>query len=171
AIQIGKLSGVKILVTASAGKHSLCKDLGADHAIDYHEGPFPDKVLKVTDDKGVDIIIDFIGSDYFLQNIECLKTDGRLILLATMSGGKVSDFDLRKILMKRIQVKGSTLRSRSLDYQIKLTKDFFAYADPLLKEKKLRPVIDTIFEWDKVVEAHHYMEANKNAGKIILKVV
>lgn len=170
AIQLARLSGARVLVTASAGKHKICKDLGAKQAIDYKEGPFVDKVLALTANKGVDVILDFIGADYFHQNIDCLKTDGRLILLATMSGGKISDFDLRKILIKRIQIKGSTLRSRSLDYQVKLTNDFYRFAEPHIKEKKLKPVIDQIFGWNKVAEAHQYMEANRNTGKIILKV-
>jgi NADPH:quinone reductase-like Zn-dependent oxidoreductase len=92
-------------------------------------------------------------------------------LLATLSGGKVSDFDLRKILSKRLSVIGSTLRSRSLEYQIKLTKDFTAFALERFKDGRLRPVIDRVLDWSQVKEAHAIMESNKNAGKIVLKIV
>ncbi|MDQ3392540.1 MAG: NAD(P)H-quinone oxidoreductase [Bacteroidota bacterium] len=170
AIQIAKTLGAEIIGTASAGKHQICIELGAGKMIDYQEGPFIHKVLKDTEQQGVDVIIDFIGADYFQQNMDCIKLDGRIVLLAAMSGGKISELDLRKILMKRIHIKGSTLRSRSLDYQIKLTKDFFDFAEPLLLNNKIKPVIDKVFDWKHVFEAHTLMESNKNTGKIVLEI-
>lgn len=170
AIQIAKEIGAKVIITASKGKHALCKALGADHAFDYKDASFFDQIRKASGNKGIDLIIDFIGKDYFHQNIDTLKVDGRLIMLAAMSGGNISDFDLRKILIKRIHIKGSTLRSRSLDYQIQLTNDFKRFADKLFITQKLKPVIDSIFNLEDVVEAHKRMEQNKNAGKIILRI-
>jgi len=171
AIQLANLMGADILVTASEPKHNACLKLGADHAIDYKKGPFKDKILDMTDGAGVDLIIDFIAGPYFNQNISCLKQDGRLVILATLGGGKTEECDLRKILVKRLTVMGSTLRSRDRDYQIRLTKDFADFAIPLFKNGSLKPVIDKVFTWDKVVDAHKYMEANKNIGKIVLKRV
>jgi NADPH:quinone reductase-like Zn-dependent oxidoreductase len=104
------------------------------------------------------------------MNIESLKTEGRLIILASLGGGKVDEFDLRKILVKRLFVIGSTLRSRSLDYQVKLTKEFSDFAFTKFAEGKIKPVIDSVFDWKDVSEAHKYMEANKNTGKIVLEI-
>ena len=88
-------------------------ELGADLAIDYKTQDFQEKVSAFTGEKGVDVIIDFIAANYFHQNIDSLATDGRLVLLATLGGGKIDNFDLRKILIKRLQILGSTLRARS----------------------------------------------------------
>jgi NADPH:quinone reductase-like Zn-dependent oxidoreductase len=126
--------------------------------------------MNFTNKNGVDIIIDFIAGPCFKKNVDCLKTDGRLIVLATLGGGRVDEFDLRKILTKRLSVIGSTLRSRSLDYQIKLTKEFSDFELPKFENGILRPVIDSVFELEDVSEAHKYMEANKNIGKIVLEI-
>ncbi|MDO1450093.1 NAD(P)H-quinone oxidoreductase [Rhodocytophaga aerolata] len=170
AIQLAKQMGAEIVVTASEAKHGLCKELGATHVIDYKKESFSKVVADVTEGRGVNVIIDFIAANYFTQNIDSLATDGRLVLLATLSGGKVNEFDLRKILTKRLSIIGSTLRSRSLEYQIKLTKDFTSFAFPHFKDGRLKPVIDSIMDWTQVQEAHRLMESNKNAGKIVLKV-
>jgi tumor protein p53-inducible protein 3 len=170
AIQLAIEMGAEVLVTASSSKHELCLKMGASHAIDYKAGPFQPEVMKYTRGSGVDVIIDFIAGPYFSQNLECLRTDGRLILLAGLGGSKAEDIDLRHILMKRLSVIGSTLRSRSLDYQIKLTKDLFAFTEERFRDKRLEPVIDKVFDWSDVVAAHRYMESNQNAGKIVLAV-
>lgn len=170
-IQIAREIDAEILITASSSKHNTCLELGAKKAIDYKSQNFTEEVLKYTGEKGVDVIVDFIAAPYFKNNIECLKIDGRLIILASLGGGKVDEFDLRKILIKRLSVIGSTLRSRSLDYQVKLTKDFSLFALNKFNEKKMKPVIDSVFSWDKAAEAHSYMEANKNTGKIVLELI
>lgn len=171
AIQLSREMGVEILVTASKRKHQACIELGASHAIDYQDGPFEQKVFELTKSKGVDMIIDFIAGPYFNQNINCLKTDGRLVILATLGGGVVKESDLRKVLVKRLSINGSTLRARDRKYQIQLTKDFADYALKLFMNESIKPIIDQVFTWDKVEEAHRYMEANKNIGKIVLRIV
>lgn len=170
AIQLSRAQEARVIVTASAQKHQACRNLGAELAIDYAAGPFVVKVQDFTNGRGVDVIIDFIAGPYFEQNIECLKTDGRLILLASLGGGKIESFDLRKILTKRLMLIGSTLRSRPPDYQIMLTKEFAALALPLFPEGTLKPVVDKVFNWHMVSDAHRYMEANKNIGKIVLEI-
>lgn len=168
AIQIADFVGANVIVTASKAKHKLCYHLGAGEVIDYKAGSFKEKVLKITHNKGVNLIIDFIAAPYWQQNIDCLRTDGALILLASLGGAKIKEFDLRQLLAKRLRIIGSTLRSRTLDYQITLTRDFSKFAMEGFKEGKLKPVVDKVFHWGQVQEAHKYMEANKNAGKIVL---
>jgi tumor protein p53-inducible protein 3 len=170
AIQIAKEFGAKVYGTASAAKHKTCLNLGADQMIDYKADRFSDRISDITGDTGVDLIIDFIGGPNFKHNIEALNTDGRLVLLAAMGGGNVGDFSMAKILMKRLQITGSTLRSRDLNYQIDLTRDFWKFAEPRFKKGSLKPVIDQVFDWQDVGSAHALMEANQNEGKIVLKV-
>ena len=170
AIQLAKAYEASVIITASAGKHQICLDLGADEAIDYQTQDFKEKVREYTDEKGVNVIVDFVAAPYFHQNIDSLATDGRLVLLATLGGGKVENFDLRKVLSKRLQIIGSTLRARSLEYQIALTEAFSAFAMPGFQQGEIKPIIDKVFDWKEVQEAHRYMEANKNTGKIVLKI-
>ncbi|AKD03205.1 NAD(P)H-quinone oxidoreductase [Pontibacter korlensis] len=170
AIQLARAMKAEVLVTASEHKLQACLDLGAHKAINYKEVPFEDEVLAHTNSEGVDVIVDFIAGPYFNQNLECLRLDGRLVILASLGGGKVSEVDLRKILIKRLQVMGSTLRSRTRGYQIELTEDLGQFALPLFREGKLKPVIDSVYNWQDVAEAHRYMEQNKNIGKIVLRV-
>lgn len=171
AIQLAKqLQAGQVLVTASAGKHPTCLALGADIAIDYHSEDFQEAITHHTSGRGVDVILDFIAAPYFEKNIHSLHIDGRLILLAALGGGKVAEFDLRKLLQKRLQVTASTLRSRHYDYQIKLTQNFASFAIPKFQQGLLRPVIDRIFDWKEVREAHRYMESNQNTGKIVLQL-
>jgi tumor protein p53-inducible protein 3 len=170
AIQLAREMGAHVMVTASAGKHQLCLDLGAHTAIDYKTEAFDKKVQEITSGKGVDVIIDFIAADYFTKNIDSLATDGRLILLATLSGGKVTEFDLRKILSKRLQIIGSTLRSRSPEYQMALTREMADFALPHFRRRTIKPVIDRVLPWTQVQEAHRLMESNANSGKIVLRV-
>jgi putative PIG3 family NAD(P)H quinone oxidoreductase len=170
AIQIARDKSTEIFITAAPSKHETCLKLGAKKAIDYNSQNFADEIMNFTNKSGVDIVIDFIAGPYFKKNVDCMKTDGRLIVLATLGGGRVDEFDLRKILTKRLSVIGSTLRSRSLDYQIKLTKEFSDFALPKFENGIFRPVIDSVFELEDVSEAHRYMEANKNIGKIVLEI-
>ena len=170
AIQMAKEMGARVFVTASKAKHQICLDLGAEKAIDYQSEDFSEKVLEYTNGKGVDLIIDFVAGPYLNQNVKSLAVDGRLVNLATLGGGKVGDFDIQSILHKRLTIIGSTLRSRTIDYQIKLTHEFAAYALEKFSSGQIKPIIDSVFDWSEAAKAHSYMEANKNMGKIILKV-
>ncbi|WP_338792883.1 NAD(P)H-quinone oxidoreductase [Bernardetia sp. MNP-M8] len=170
AIQICKVLGMKIFVTASKSKHEFCRNLGADVVIDYKNEDFAKVISEQTDDKGVNYIIDFIGQNYWKQNIDCIAIDGKMAILAAMSGAKLEEANLSKILIKRIQITGSTLRARSLEYQRELTKQFSEFALPLFQKENLKPVIDSIFDWALAEQAHKHMEANQNKGKIILSV-
>lgn len=170
AIQIAKELGAEIYITASKPKHEVCLKLGALKAIDYKTENFVEKIREFTANKGVDVIIDFISGPYFKQNIDCLKIDGRLTILAFLGGGRVDNFDLRQVLSKRLSIIGSALRSRSRDYQIKLTKDFSEFALDKFESGKLKPIVDKVFDMADVASAHQYLEENKNTGKLVLKI-
>jgi NADPH:quinone reductase-like Zn-dependent oxidoreductase len=170
AIQIAREMGATPVVTASAAKHALCLELGAAHAIDYKTGDFSEEIRRITEGRGVDVIVDFIGAPYFDANLQALNVDGRLVVLALMGDAQAKAVHLGPILRKRLQITGSTLRNRSLDYKIALTREFREFAWPRFRSGALRPVVDRVFDWSEAAEAHRYMEENRNQGKIVLKV-
>lgn len=171
AIQLVKGAGSIPMVTAgTAKKLDFCLELGAKIAINYRDGEFASHILEATDNKGADIIIDCVGAAYWEQNLRSLTIDGRLILLATMGGAKVNTVNLRTILIKRLQIMGTTLRGRTPEYKIQLTKDFVKNIMPGFTIGQYQAIIDSTFPWEEAAEAHRRMEANLNLGKIVLLV-
>ncbi|OUM84644.1 MAG: NADPH:quinone oxidoreductase [Bacillus thermozeamaize] len=171
AIQLVREAGGRSIVTAgSAEKLVACQKMGADVTINYKEGPFAEKVLAATGGRGADIILDFVGASYWKDNLAAIATEGRWIIISTLGGHEVPVLDLRRLMAKRITLVGTTLRSRSEDYKIRLTQAFASFALPLFEQGRLAPVIDSVFPWEEVAAAHRYMEENRNIGKIILKV-
>ncbi len=170
ALQLIKAIGGKSIVTASAGKHDICLRLGADHAIDYKTQNFEKEVLDLTDRGGVDLILDFIGAPYLERNVNLLKTDGRLIILAFMGGAQAPHLNLGLVLRKRLRIIGSTLRARELKYKIELTQALRQFLWARLESGAIRPIVDSVYDWSEVGLAHRYMEENRNQGKIVLRV-
>lgn len=170
AIQLAREAGARVYVTASVSKHQRCLDLGAGLAIDYKTEDFARRIQEETSGYGVDIILDFIGASYFKQNVSALAVDGRLVILSMLGGRRVEDVDLASLFRKRAQVITTTLRSRSLAYKIALTQAFSKKWLPLFEEERLLPVVDSVYEWIHAPAAHRHMEANKNVGKIVLRV-
>ena len=171
AIQIAREIGAGIFITAGSDhKTDFCLELGADYAINYRNDSFSEIVRQKTAARGTNLIIDFIGEPYWQSNLDSISLDGRIVVLATMGGSRLSEFDIRQLMRKRVTIMGSTLRNRSLNYKIKLTADFSDFALPRLKDDSINPVVDKIFPWEEVAEAHRYMEENRNIGKIVLKI-
>jgi len=169
AIQLVKyFQGTSLITAGSNEKLQFCCDLGASFAFNYKEEAFAEKVLQATKGGGVDIIIDFVGAPYWKQNISCLAVDGRIVVLATMGGSVIEKFDVRAMFIKRAQLLTSSLRSRNESYKIDLTQDFSQRILPGFADGKLKAVVDRIFNWQDVAEAHQYMEQNRNIGKIVL---
>jgi len=169
SIQIAKALGARIAVTASAGKHAVCHELGADVVIDYSAEDFADRVLEATGGVGVDVVLDVIGGEYLPQNVRSVRTGGRIIQVGVMAGGPVP-FDVGSLLMKRATVTGTTLRARPIEEKIAITQEFGAQMLPRVDDGALLPVIDSRFPLDRVAEAHERMGANANAGKIVLDI-
>lgn len=171
AIQLAReLSQAEIFTTAgSQEKLDFIKDLGANHTINYKKESFSDYVLKETEGQGVNLILDFIGADYYHDNIKSVAIDGRIVLIGTLSGGEVDGVDLQELLNKRIQLTGTLLSPRSLAYKQDLVDQFKEAALDLFKDQPLKPIINKVFPLNQAQEAHDYMKANKNIGKIILE--
>lgn len=169
SIQIAKAIGARIAVTASAGKHDVCRALGADLVIDYREDDFVDAVLAATGGTGADVVLDVIGGDYLPRNVRALQLGGRIIQVGVMSGGAVP-FDVGSLLMKRATVTGTTLRARPIEEKIAITQEFATQMLPRVADGSLAPVIDSRFALDDVAAAHTRMGENANAGKILLEI-
>ena len=168
--QMAHHAGARVFITAgSAEKIEGCKILGCTEGINYKECDFAEEIMRLTDGKGVDVVQDFIGAPYWERNLSILKPRGRLVIVGLM-GGSVGQLELGPILRKRLQLFGSVMRPLPLEAKIRITQRFVSRWLPLLEDGKIKPVIDTVFPLSEVREAHEYMEANKNFGKIILTV-
>jgi len=163
-------------VFATAGSHEKCefaRRQGADHAFCYRDPPpsWSDRVLDASGGRGVDVVVDLVLADYFQQNLQVMATDARLVILAALSSTKLQgEVDLGPILRKRLTISGSLLRTQSHEYKAKLVAEFWGVAAPLFADKRLQVLVDRVFSWHDVVEAHRYMEENKNSGKVVLRV-
>lgn len=170
AIQLAKSIGAQVMITASSGKHDMCRSLGAELTIDYRVEDFHQSVMEFTNGYGADLIIDFIAAPYFQQNIDTLAMDGRLIMLALLGGVKSSDLTIGNILRKRLKIQGSTLRNRDLAYKTQLTRDFQSFAWDAIQAGRIKPVIDEVLDWTQIADAHRKMEANRTTGKVVLTI-
>ena len=171
AIQLIREAGAAALVTAgSREKIRRCLELGARAAWNRTEGPFAPWVAAQTGGKGVDLILDSVGAAYLEQNLASLAEDGKLIVIGLMGGSVAPNLDLAPLLMRGLAVLGSRLRGLSVESKRRLTEQFVAHVMPGFAEGKLRPVIDSVYDWRDVARAHARMEANANIGKIVLRV-
>jgi putative PIG3 family NAD(P)H quinone oxidoreductase len=169
-MQMARHIGARVLVTAgSAEKIQKTIELGAAAGCNYKEQDFAQWVQEVTHGQGVDLIQDFIGAAYWEQNLRCVKDGGRLVLVGLMGGAKV-EVNLGVILRKQLKIFGSVLRSRSPEEKMAITQRFREQWLPPLAAGTIRPMIDTVFPLAQAAEAHRYLEANKNFGKIVLTV-
>ena len=167
-IQMARQAGARVLVTVGSDeKAARTEALGADAAINYKTTDFAVRVRELTDGDGVDLVQDFIGAAYWPNNLKCLKTAGRLVLVGLMGGAKV-EADLGLIMRKRLQVIGSVMRSQPLENKIAITERFRSRWLPELESGRLQPLIDTSFPLAEAAAAHQYMEDNRNVGKIML---
>lgn len=172
AIQVAKFGGASTIITTAGSdeKCQLCRSLGADIAVNYRTQDFADVVHRATHGRGVDLIVDLVGRDYWVRNTACAAMDARIVLVAALSGSKIPEFDLRALLNKRIWVLATTLRTRDAEYQARV-RDFFAERVlPHLSKGEMRTVVDKVYDWRDVAEAHRRLESNVHKGKIICRV-
>lgn len=169
AIQIVSSMGARAIVTASAGKLDACRDLGADVAIDYANEDFVEVVRDATGGVGADVVLDVIGGEYVNRNISAAATGGRIIQVGVMGGPK-AEISVGALLVKKVHLVGTTLRSRPLEEKIAITRRVAREVIPRFETGGLRCVIDSRFPLAEVVSAHERMAANLNVGKILLDV-
>jgi putative PIG3 family NAD(P)H quinone oxidoreductase len=165
-IQIAKAIGARIVVTCSAGKADACRDLGADLVLERSPADWL-SALKAEVPGGVDVILDVVGGEEVDRNFHAVALDGSIIQVGLMGGGS-APVNTGLLLMKRITWTGTTLRARPLERKLSLCQRFTKEIIPLFESGALKPVIDSRYPLDEIADAHRYMEANLNTGKIII---
>ena len=171
AIQMAKALGARVIVTAgSDDKCKACLQLGADHAINYKTHDFVEEVKRLTDGKGVDVVLDMVAGSYVAREVECLAEDGRLVIIA-VQGGMQSGFHAGLVLRRRLTITGSTLRPRPVAFKAAIAQSLRQHVWPLIEAGRIRPVIHATFpaaSVDGAEKAHRLMESNQHIGKIVL---
>jgi NADPH:quinone reductase len=170
AIQLAKAFGATVITTAgSPEKTAFCTKVGADHAIDYRQQDFAEEVKRITNKRGVDVILDMVGGDYVEKNLKCLALEGRLTQIAFLKGSRV-ECDLRFMMLKRLTLTGSTLRASPAARKAAIARDLRDKVWPLLEQGRVKPVIYATYDLDAAPQAHTLMESSKHIGKIMLRV-
>ncbi|GHO94168.1 NAD(P)H quinone oxidoreductase [Reticulibacter mediterranei] len=168
AIQLAHTIGAAVYGTSrTPDKLERAKPLGLDVGLTAQN--FASEVLQLTHGKGVNVVLDFIGAAYMEQNLDALSPWGRMVFLATL-GGAEAQVNLGKMMGKRIQICGVTLRTRTLEEKLTVTRLFAQQVIPQFASSRIIPVIEQIYPLHEVAEAHKAMGENKNFGKLILKI-
>jgi NADPH2:quinone reductase len=170
AIQLAVAFGATAYVTAgSAAKCDACRALGAQ-AINYREADFAEAIGKLTDKRGVDVVLDMVGAPYTVRNVKSLAMDGRLVQIAFLQGSRVEGFDMLPVMVRRLTLTGSTMRPRTTAEKAAIAADLRAKVWPLLDEGRAGPLIHATFPLAEAAAAHAMMEDGAHIGKIMLTV-
>lgn len=165
ATTLCKLAGVRVLVTAgSPEKCARCLEHGADVCIDYRNEDFVEQA------RNVNVILDHIGARYLSRDLEAIAVGGRIVIIGSMGGQRTAEIDVAQLLMKRVQVVGSTLRARPVEEKATIVKAFLDRFGTDLDAGRIRPVIHTVMPLAQWKEAHRLMESSNHFGKIVLRV-
>ena len=173
AIQVAKQLGAVVAVTAgSAAKLDLCRELGADIAINYRDDDFVEHIRRATEGRGADVILDIMGAGYLDRNLDVLAADGRLVIIG-MQGGVKGELNIGKLVGKRLQVIGTALRARPVggphgkgDIVAAVVESVW----PMIADGRVRPVIGARFPLAEAQEAHRALASGEVSGKILLTV-
>jgi NADPH2:quinone reductase len=170
AIQMARALGHTVFATAGTDeKCKACLDLGADHAINYKTQDYAVEVKKLTNGRGVDVILDMVAGEYVKRDIEALADDGRIVILALLGGAK-GEVPFDPILRRRLTITGGTLRPRPVAFKGAIARDLEERIWPLLESGKIKPVIHATFPLEEAAKAHALMESGVHIGKIVLTV-
>jgi putative PIG3 family NAD(P)H quinone oxidoreductase len=170
AIQMAKAWAATVYTTVgNDAKAEACRLLGADYAIDYRKQDFVEEVMRLTEQRGVNLILDMVGGDYIARNLRCLALEGRLVQIAFLQPSKV-DVDWMPLMLKRLTFTGSTLRARPAAEKARLAGELRRHIWPNLEQGRMLPVIHKVFDLSEAAAAHALMESSTHIGKIMLKV-
>lgn len=169
AIQLAKHFGATVIATAgSAEKCDFCRKIGADYAIDYRTQDFVAEVLKITDKRGVDVILDMVGGPYIPKNVSILALEGRLVQIAFLQGPMVEKLNFTPVMVKRLTLTGSTLRPRTLAQKATVAAALREKVWPLLDTGAVKPLVHATFPMEQTRQAHELMESSAHLGKIMV---
>jgi NADPH2:quinone reductase len=176
AIQVAKALGATVIATAgSDAKCAACLALGADHAINYKTQDFQAEALRLTDGRGVDVVLDMVAGGYVAKEVQCLAEDGRLVIIA-VQGGVQAEINAALVMRKRLTITGSTLRARPVAFKARIAQACLQKVWPLLAAGRVKPVVHSVFpavdasqaSGSGASQAHALMESNQHVGKIVL---
>jgi putative PIG3 family NAD(P)H quinone oxidoreductase len=170
AIALGKLFGLKLIVTCgSDSKCARALEFGAEAAINYRTQDFVEEVHRVTDRRGVNVIVDMVGGDYVPRNLACLAEDGRHVSIAVQRGAS-AEIQIFDIMRRRLILTGSTLRPRSVEFKTMVADEIARTVWPYVAGGRLKPVIDSVYPLDRVGEAFARMDSGDHVGKTVLEI-
>jgi NADPH2:quinone reductase len=170
AIQLAHAIGAYVYTTAGTDeKCAACLRLGATAAINYRRQDFVQEIRALTDGKGVHLVLDIIGGDYTARNIECLAPRGKLVQIAVQQSPEAR-INLARIMQKRLILTGSTMRPRSVSDKNQIARELEEHVWPMLESGRVKVIVDRVFPFAEVAEAHRYLESGEHIGKVILKV-
>jgi putative PIG3 family NAD(P)H quinone oxidoreductase len=168
AIQLARARGAQVIVTAGSDeKCAACLALGAHHAINYKTQDFVAEARRITENRGVDVVLDMVAGSYVVREVECLAEDGRVVIIA-VQGGVQAGFNAGLVLRKRLVITGSTLRPRPVAFKGAIAQALREQVWPLLEAGRVKPVIHSTFGAADAARAHALMESNAHVGKIVL---
>ncbi len=176
AIQLAKAAGATVIATAgSDDKCAACLRLGADHAINYKTADFAAEVLRLTAQRGADVVLDMVAGDYVRREVECLAEDGRLVIIA-VQGGVKSEFNAGLVLRRRLTITGSTLRARPVAFKGAIAQALRQHVWPWLEAGRVKPIVHAQFAAlaatdglpSGAARAHALMQSGEHVGKIVL---
>lgn len=168
-LQLCKAFDIPVFGSASGGKLDAVKKYGATWTVDRNTQSFKDVVREVRGRDGVDVVFDMVGGGVLDDNLSILATDGRLVVIGLLGGAK-DNLHLGKVLMKRLRIIGSTLRSRSREDKVILTEQLRENVWPKFKDKSLVPVIDRTLPIQEAEAAHQALQNNETIGKVLLTI-
>lgn len=170
AIQMAAAMGHRVFATAgSDDKCAACVKLGAEKAFNYRTGDWAAELKTATGGKGVNVILDMVGGDYVPMELKSLADEGRLVMIAFLRGAK-TELDLNEVMRKRLQITGSTLRPRTVEFKGQVAKSLRERIWPLIEAGKIKPVLFKTFPLAEACDAHRLMETSLHIGKIVLTV-
>lgn len=168
AVQLARAAGATTYGTSrTPAKLEAARALGLD--VGLSDQGFAAEIIQLTNSEGVHVVIDFIGAPYLEQNLQALASWGRIVFLSTM-GGAHADVNLGVLMQKRISMRGVTLRTRTLEEKLAVTRCFATGVLPLLASGQVRPVIEQVYALEQIAEAHKAMGENRNFGKLVVRV-
>jgi NADPH2:quinone reductase len=170
AIALGALFNLKVIVTCGSDeKCARALNLGATAVINYRTQDFAEEVKRLTEGRGVSVVLDMVGGDYLPRNLASLADDGRHVSIAFQRGAK-SEVVIPDIMRRRLTLTGSTLRPRSVEFKTMVADEIFRTVWPYVEGGRLKPVIDSVFPLERAAEAHARMEGGNHVGKIVLEI-
>jgi len=170
AIQLARALGARVAVTAgSQDKLDRCRELGAEILVNYRSQDFVEEVKKATDKRGANVILDIMGAQYLMRNIEALAVKGRMVIIGLQSGTK-TEIDLSKVMPKRISIHGTTLRAQSVADKAAIVASVREHVWPLVEQGKVRPIVHVRLPLSEAAQAHRIVQESTHVGKVVLTV-